>query len=154
MSRLKLIMAVSADGLLARGPEDDMSWTGGDDKAAFRLMTMSGGVLGVGSRTYDRLPRLPGRTVVRISSQEASVTLGKFAYAHPDAWLLGGPTVALSALQSGLVGEAHLCRSPVALGSGIVDRITPFLQDKPSWKLAGETRFGEVLVEHWRNGRP
>lgn len=139
---LKLIMAVSADGYLARGPEDDMSWTGKDDKAVFRLLTSVGAACGVGYGSWRLMPReLPGRSLVPITTDgrmvpnytptfgevegsapvpdwagyERSVTLGRFAYENPNGWLLGGPRVAYEALDIGLVDQVYLCRSAVVL---------------------------------------
>jgi dihydrofolate reductase len=66
---LKLIMAVSADGYLADGPDDDMSWTGKLDKLVFKLLTSVGGPLGAGRRTFMSLPNLPGRELVCLTSR-------------------------------------------------------------------------------------
>jgi dihydrofolate reductase len=48
---MKLIMACSRDGYLAKSANDDMSWTEGDDKKVFKLLTM-GENMGAGSNTY------------------------------------------------------------------------------------------------------
>lgn len=66
---LKLIMAVSADGYLADGLDDDMSWTGRLDKLVFKLLTSVGGPLGAGRRTFMSLPSLPGRELVCLTSR-------------------------------------------------------------------------------------
>lgn len=66
---LKLIMAVSADGYLADGPNDGMSWTGKLDKLVFRLLTSIGGPLGAGKRTFFDLPELKGREVICLTSR-------------------------------------------------------------------------------------
>lgn len=65
---LKLIMAVSSDGVLSLGPSDDMSWTSKEDKQIFKLLTLtSGAVLGAGLTTYNLLPHLPNREVIPLS---------------------------------------------------------------------------------------
>ena len=61
---LRLIMAVSADGYLASGLNDDMSWTGQLDKTIFKLLTSVGGVVGAGHNTFWQLPHLSGRRLV------------------------------------------------------------------------------------------
>lgn len=98
---MRLLLAVSADGYLALGPEDDMKWTGPIDKAVFRLLTLSDGndTLYAGSRTFDPVT----------------------AAAHSDrhSWLIGGAEVALEALRQGLIDRAFICISPAVLGSGI-----------------------------------
>lgn len=144
MSKLKLVMATSLDGIVALGPDDPMDWTGSDDKRAFRLLTSVGGVLGAGRRTFERLPVLKGRTVRCISTRKGyvpnaetrevldrpldgnalvsddaayvqTISLGAFSHQHPDGWLIGGQTVALEALAIGLIGEVFMCRAPVEL---------------------------------------
>jgi dihydrofolate reductase len=121
---MRLLLASSADGFLARGPNDDMRWTGKVDKAVFRLLTLSSGndVIFAGSRTFDQMPQLLGRNVNRLSSKKpdmVNTTLEEAAKFFPDAWLIGGPTVALEALKLGMVSRAFICISPVTLGSGI-----------------------------------
>lgn len=144
MSKLKLVMATTADGIMALGPDDPMDWTGSDDKRAFRLLTSVGGVLGAGRRTFERLPVLKGRTVRCISTRrgyvenaearrvldisrsgpeaisetaayEQTISLGAFSHQYPDGWLIGGRTVALEALAIGLIGEVFMCRAPIEL---------------------------------------
>ena len=73
MSSLKLVMAVSKDGFVSLGTNDDMLWTGPDDKRAFRLLTSVGGVLGAGRRTFEQLPRLKGRRVICLSTRKGFV---------------------------------------------------------------------------------
>lgn len=144
MSTLKLVMAVSKDGFVSMGPDDDMLWTGPDDKKAFRLLTSVGGVLGAGSRTFRNLPRLKGRKVVCISTRklmvpnyelrevskaplqphgvvsanagyEEAMSLGMFSRRYPTGWLIGGQTVAQDAISVGLVDQVFLCRAPIEL---------------------------------------
>lgn len=127
--RLKLILAVSADGFLALGPTDDMKWTGPIDKGIFKLMTLVEQsdlepVILFGRRTFEQMPKLAGRQIDFISRSGegtfASRTLRIMANIHPTAWLGGGADVALSALQEGLVGQAFIFHSSEAiLGGGI-----------------------------------
>jgi dihydrofolate reductase len=189
---VRLILAVSADNLFATGPDDDMSWTGKDDKAAFRLLTSVGGTCFAGRPTWASLPPLPGREVHCLSRSKGSLvvknlppvtnavsdapmedlqvpyerawTLGEAFYSHPNAWLLGGPTVGLEALSLNMVDQVYLCRSPLRIGYDVpdaelayVDRITPWLMSRGEmqnagvpWKLAQRIRFGDVNVHAWR----
>lgn len=183
---LKLIMAVSADGFLARGPDDDMRWTGKTDKKLFRLLTSVGAVCGAGTTTWRQMPELKGRRLVPISRQpgqamkptkplttgmlpalerfvsdstfitEPLMTLGQFAHSHPGAWLIGGPTVALEALDCNLVNQVYLCRSTVHLFEGMRDTVTPFLENAGSaWGRAKGIDFDDVSVDVWsrKDGR-
>lgn len=148
---MRLLLARSSDGFLARGPDDDMRWTGQSDKAAFRLLTLSNGndVLLAGSRTFDQMPKLPGRQMERLSrkgdagtadSWKEGTSLEVAAACWPDAWLIGGPTVAAEALRAGLVRRAFIMTAPVALEQGIrADEVMNLLPEKPehSIKLCG-----------------
>jgi dihydrofolate reductase len=117
---LKLLLAVSADGFLAKGPNDDMKWTGPADKAVFRLLTLTGGVLLAGRQTAQQLPPLPGRKVVALSRQHhLGLTLREAYWSTPQAWLIGGPSVAAEALRENMVERAFLCRTDAILGEGI-----------------------------------
>lgn len=176
---LKLILAVSADGYLARGPRDDMSWTGRDDKAAFRLLTSVGGRCAVGARSWALMPaELPGRSLVPLTQDgrlvyhgldrtgacpEASTTVGRFAHANPAGWLLGGPSLAHEALDLGLVDQVYLCRSPVVLHgeqsafrAEYADTISPWLMSRGErgnagvpWSRRQRIRVGDVTVDAW-----
>ena len=154
---LKLVMAVSDDGFVARGPTDDMSWTPPADKEVFRLLTGVGGVVGVGHNTARHMPgKLSGRRLHVLSTSPLfGVGLGAFAHDNPGAWLAGGQTIAKEALTMGFLDEVHLCRNQVELGEGRRDLITPWLQAAGSgWHLEMSTRlgFGGVEVEVWRRG--
>lgn len=175
---MKLIMAVSADGFVARDADDDMSWTGLTDKHVFRLLTSVGGVLGAGRKTFEQLPRLEGRTVICLSRKygwvknyearkalEAApgpgvvpasaanvrtLTLEQFNNQHPTGWLIGGQKVALEAFKLNLLDQVYLCRSREAfLHQGVVDRITARLQ-KECWRRKQSVRFFyDTSVEIW-----
>jgi dihydrofolate reductase len=114
MNGLNLLLTVSANGLLARGPDDNMIWPGdGIDKTIFRMLSLiAHQPILVGSTSYDILPPLPGREVIRISRDEkaGALTLRQAAERHPGAWLIGGPTAARAALEEFLVDTAVICR--------------------------------------------
>jgi dihydrofolate reductase len=151
--KLKLIMAVSADGFLAKGPDDDMTWTGSEDKLLFRLLTVLGGdpvlksraVLLAGRRTAEQMPKLVHRAVLPIS--RSGITLGSAASLYQDAWLIGGPTLAMQALLDGLVFEAYIMHVPAKLGHGIpFEPIKKFLPAESTF--AG--MLGGVWVQYFR----
>lgn len=123
-----MILAVSADGFLARGPDDDMSWTSQTDKKLFRLLTLVGPLLLAGATTAKLLPKLPGRTVVPLSRRGLALSDMQSA----DGWLIGGPTVAQEALRLGMVRRVFLCYGTAILGSGIpVQPILSLLPAEP-----------------------
>lgn len=118
--KLKLVMAVSADGFVAKGPRDDMRWTGHLDKQLFKLLTVSHPVLLVGRKTFEVMPKLPWRRVVPLSRDPTlGVTLEQAVSLYPGAWLGGGAEVAETALRAGLVETTYLCRVGARLGGGL-----------------------------------
>ena len=145
MSGFKLIMAVSSDGFVARGPDDDMYWTGSTDKGLFKLLTTSGGVLLAGRVTAAMLPPLKHRLVVPLSRDPAyGLSLEQASSQYPGAWLIGGPAVAEEALHQGLVHQAYISQVPAFLGQGIPFRpILDLLPDSRLWQnsLVGDVRM-------------
>lgn len=120
--KLKLLMAVSSDGFVARSADDDMRWTGPADKFLFKLLTTSSGngVLLAGRTTAEQMPALPYRQLVALSRNGCgALTLEQASHFYGEAWLIGGPTVALAALQAGLVNRAYISRVPAVLGGGL-----------------------------------
>lgn len=159
---MRVLMAVSKDGYMARERDDRMGWLGATDKAVFRVLSGVGGVMAAGSRTTALMPGTPGRRLLALS--RSGYTLADLATEHPDAWLLGGPALALEALASDWAGvdEVHLCRSdrlafpdPLCAGS-IRDTLTPYLEGRGvptdadnGWRLGLKTRVLDVTVERW-----
>ncbi|ADK73416.1 dihydrofolate reductase [Roseobacter phage RDJL Phi 1] len=159
---MRLILGVSADGFLAREKNDRMDWLGPTDKAVFRILTGVGGVCGVGARSAACMPpNLHGRDMVILSRNGRR--LEDFAYSHPDGWLLGGPTLAMAALEQDLLSEVHICRSsrkafpePMVAGA-IGDCVTRYLKANQRcpgvrtwWHLGLETPIGDLKVERWK----
>lgn len=142
---MKLIMAVSSDGYLCDGPEDDMSWTGPLDKALFRALTSVGGLCAVGQATYGLMPPLVGRQLIPLSSM--GYQLGRLHTEHPDAWLLGGPTLGRLALLAGFVTEFHLNTiHDTELGHGMHLCNMLGTARRTDWKPAIQTTFGNALT--------
>lgn len=118
---MRLIMAVSQDGYVARGPRDDMKWTPGVDKRLFKLLTSVGfAPLAAGRKTAELMPSLNGRPVIGISRNpqmgSGHVTLEEFYAFNPNAWLIGGQDLARSAIKKNYVDQVFLCRNQIYLG--------------------------------------
>lgn len=155
---MRLILGVSADGYLARGPQDDMQWLGPMDKKVFRILTGIDGVLIVSKKTAQSMPAsLPGRTLIPVSSSDPALPDLEEAFMRHGsyAWLIGGPSLALTALREGYIHETVLCISDRLAFSGpsvsdaIKDEVTPFLESKTIWRKKMETSFPEVTVQQW-----
>ncbi|WID42031.1 dihydrofolate reductase [Pseudomonas phage ZQG1] len=142
---MNLLLAVSKDGFLCKGPDDDMKWTGPLDKFAFKLLTMSSDQpLLAGSTTYNMMPKLPGRSLYRLSQKgEGGLTLEEAHFYYPHAWVIGGPTVAEQALKKGLIDRVFLCSVDKALKGGVpVEGLLAHLHSKPKMVI----RLGSYQV--------
>jgi len=166
---MRLLMAVSKDGYVARRKDDDMSWTGPFDKAVFRLLSHVGGELGCGSRTYDLLPhRLKGRNIHRLSQQpvppQAATpasplvqNLSWFAETYTGGWLIGGLHIAVNALQMDLVDEAFICQSDRSCfpgDDGELCTLGLLINDRGTdWERTDEIKVGDTTVNVWKRRR-
>lgn len=148
---LKLVMAISGHGYTSLKEDDRMTWTGADDKAAFRLLTMTGSrVCGVSEKTGRLMPKhLENRRLVRLSSK--GTTLYQFWRDNPGATLLGGQTIALEAIGADMLDEVHLCRVETGQlpGAGAQKELIRRNLRVYNWDLTATTRVGSVTVEHW-----
>lgn len=115
---MKLLMAMSKDGYLAKGPEDDMKWTGSVDKRLFWLLTQfSEEPTLIGRRSAELMPDLPGRHLVKLDS--TNYTLDLAMARHENAVLIGGPTLAMKAIAKGMISTACIMVCSTELGSGM-----------------------------------
>ena len=140
---MKLVMAISADGFVAKNDHDTMEWLGHTDKKVFRILTGVGGICAAGRVTADILPHLGARRVIRLTRD--GMTLDHVAGLYPNAWLLGGQIAAINAFLRGYIQEVHLCRSMVKIKTGIPEMITPWLK-----KPVMITPIDNVILEVYR----
>jgi len=164
---VKLIMAVSKDGFVARGEDDDMSWTGPIDKAVFRLLTSTSDVLAVSAKTLQYMPKeRPGRGKLYALSTDPrrGVALEDLAPIAPDAWLLGGQELGIYAMKNGFVNKAYLCRVlDKELGVGnpnaIDDQLSSYFERRRYvkgrgswWDQTMRIKLDQSLVEVYERG--
>ena len=150
---MRLIMAVSGNGFVATGEDDDMSWTGPIDKAVFKLLTSTSNILAVSAKTLQYMPKeLPGRgKLYGLSTNPArGVPLEDFAAMFPDAWLLGGQELALYAMKNGFVDKAYICR---AMSSMLVSAGPEHLASEPMEKPPVDTRIPDKLTDYFARRR-
>lgn len=156
---MKAILAVSVEGMVANSDRDDMTWTGSDDKAIFRMLTSVGGVLGCSHRTRLLMPpSLKGRTLLTLSRNPQKVDhvlpqmrdLAWFKRTFQNPWLIGGQAIVAEAVKHNMLGQAFICKSmhschptpsaiPYTLGRLLVD----------DWRLTHTIRLSYVAVEVW-----
>ena len=150
---MRLIMAVSGNGFVATGEDDDMSWTGPIDKAVFKLLTSTSDILAVSAKTLQYMPKtLPGRgKLYGLSTNPAKgVALEDFAAMFPDAWLLGGQELALYAMKNGFVDKAYICR---AMSSMLVSARPEHLASEPMEEPPVDTRIPDKLTDYFARRR-
>jgi dihydrofolate reductase len=149
---LRVVMAVSNDGFVARDDQDNMKWTGQEDKNIFRVLTGIGGDIAVGRTTFDQMPELSGgRRLICVSRDEAlGISLSELfqlSRSRP-VWLAGGQTVVMSALRHRMIREVHISRLHFNLSQGIKDSVTPYLK-RNSFVSRMFTYFDTTTVERW-----
>jgi dihydrofolate reductase len=102
---MKFICAVSPDGYMAQGPNDDMKWTPKIDKNIFQLVScLDGGVCLVSKKTKALMPEfLKGRQLIEISRKGLSLSLANKIL--PNALIVGGPELLSEAYKLGLIND-------------------------------------------------
>ena len=134
--KVVLVMALTADGMIARGPNHFPDWTSRQDKVMFKQVTQKAGVVVMGSKTYDAIGKpLPGRKNIvmtrnkqRQSSHpdlvytdsEPAELLGRLKTdGFVEVILAGGATINTLFARQGLIDEIHLTYSPKIFGTGL-----------------------------------
>ena len=104
---MKAIFVESANGYLAKGPEDDMTWTPSLDKKLFKLMTfVLGGVCVCSLHTYTLLPKQvlnDGERRFIIAEKTGLNSLVMLNKRFPNAVLVGGPRFLKAAYDLGVI---------------------------------------------------
>ncbi len=130
-----LIMAMTADGKIAKTSDHLTNWTSKEDKQFFLSKTKDIGVVIMGKNTYNTFKRpLPNRLNVVLSSKGAHSVSGQleFSSASPRELLedlatrgykrvalIGGATVNGAFLRAGLIDEIFLTIEPRIFGKGL-----------------------------------
>ena len=136
MLKTTLLMAVTADGKIAKSDDHFPDWTGSADKKLFAKISKEAGVVIMGSKTFDTFGKpLPGRKNVvmtrnasRVSSWENLMytdraprviveDLAKEGFSH--AILAGGATINTLFARAGLIDEIMITICPTIFGAGI-----------------------------------
>ena len=134
--KLTLVMAVTADGKIARDSTEFVDWTGKADKQYFVKVTKAAGVMIMGSKTFDTIGNvLPDRKNVVITTDKSRVSNHKdLVYTdqspveilqglkdegYTSATLIGGSIINTLFMEQGLVDEVHLTVVPRLFGRGL-----------------------------------
>lgn len=130
------LMAVTADGMIARDSSHTIDWTGSADKQYFVKVTRESGVMIMGSKTHDMIGRpLPGRkniVMTRDKTRKSHDADLIFTDQPPQtivdelkekgfksAALIGGAVVNSLFLEAQMIDEIHVTMVPKLFGRGI-----------------------------------
>ena len=165
---VSLMVAITADGKIARASDHYPDWTGKADKQLYVEITKKAGVMIMGSTTFDIIGRvLPDRKTVvmtrnpdRRSDRDDLV----FTQAPPEqiitdlesqgyekAVVVGGAKINQLFAEKGLIDELFLTISPYAFGSGLSifsDAVDLKLALKKFWQLDENTLCIRYRVIH------
>jgi len=131
-----LLMAITADGIIARDSKDLVDWTGAADKKYFVQVTKEAGVMIMGSKTFDTIGKvLPGRRNIVITRDEKRNSKNRdliFTSQTPtkivrdletegftSAALIGGAIVNTLFMKENLIDEIHITIVPTFFGKGL-----------------------------------
>ncbi len=134
--KLILVMAMSADGCIARNTDHAADWTGREDKKYFADITRMAGVVIMGSRTFDTLDSpLPDRlNLVMTRNRERKSNFPNLVFTDespeqilhgleqkgfPFAVLMGGANLNTVFMKKNLISEVHLTLVPRFFGTGL-----------------------------------
>ena len=131
-----LVMAVTADGMIARGSMELIDWTGKADKKYFVHVTREAGVMIMGSKTFYTIGKvLAGRKNIVMTRDKNRTNQGKEliftsqtpkevlsdleAQGFESAALIGGSTVNTLFMKENLIDEIHVTIVPRLFGKGL-----------------------------------
>lgn len=134
--KIILLMAMTADGLVARHSMQFVDWTGKEDKQYFVRITREAGAMIMGSKTFDTIGRpLPGRknivmtrdktrqshdpALIFTDAPPSRIIQDLAAQGHRSAALVGGPMINTLFIQERLVDEIHVTLVPRLFGQGM-----------------------------------
>ena len=134
--KLILLMAITADGKIARSADHFPDWTGSADKRFFARRSRAAGVVIMGSKTFDSmgkplparhnivLSRNPARTgkppdLVFTSRPPEEILADLASEGYSEAILAGGSRINTLFARRGLIDEVILTVSPLIFGDGL-----------------------------------
>ena len=131
-----LIMAMTADGIIARHGSHFPDWTCSADKKMFKAVSQEAGVIVMGSRTYDTIGRplpkrlnvvmtrhperyTPSETLMPFNGTPEDLLVKLSANGFETVVLAGGATINSLFAASKCIDELLLTISPKLFGSGL-----------------------------------
>ncbi|MBU0464357.1 MAG: dihydrofolate reductase family protein [Proteobacteria bacterium] len=134
--KIILLMAVTADGMIARNSMELIDWTGKADKKYFIHITREAGAMIMGSKTFDTIGKvLPGRKNIVMTRGKKRTNQGKDliftsqtpkeiinelqAQGFESVALIGGSVVNTLFMKENLIDEVHITIVPRLFGKGL-----------------------------------
>lgn len=141
-----LIMAVTADGIIARNGSHFPDWTCTEDKQMFKRISQQAGVIVMGSRTYDTIGKplaqrlnvvmtrhperyAPSENLHFFNGTPANLLKELAAKGFDTVILAGGATINSMFMASNSIDEILLTISPKLFGQGLTIFKEPLDQD-------------------------
>ncbi|RLB94324.1 MAG: dihydrofolate reductase [Deltaproteobacteria bacterium] len=167
--KLILLMAVTADGMIARDSMQRIDWTGKVDKKYFVRITRESGAMIMGSKTFDTIGKvLPGRKNIVMTrdkttrdktrtsqtrdliftSQTPKEVLNDLeAQGFESAALIGGSIVNTLFMKENLIDEIHVTIVPRLFGKGL-SLFNEILNTRLELMGMGKIDQGHVLLKY------
>lgn len=151
---MKAIFVESSNGYLAKGPDDDMSWTPSLDKKIFKLLTyVYGGVCICSKRTYELLPlkmRNDSNRTFICADRTGSRSLQHLNMLFPNAVLIGGPTFLKAAFDAGVIDTFIVTTVEKTIKNNSKYE-NPFIDLLLKANQTGEVEFNDLVVRIYTN---
>ena len=134
--KLTLLMAMTADGIIARDRNHFPDWTGKADKRMFRKITTKAGVIIMGAGTFKTLGKplpdrlnvvmtrhpdqfFPEKNLIFTADTPQKICSDLTSQGYENAILIGGPTINTLFIKAGLIDELIVTIVPVLFGKGL-----------------------------------
>ena len=134
--KIILLMAITADGKIARDSTEVINWTGKGDKQYFVRITRETGAVIMGSKTFDAIGKvLPERKNIVMTRDKTRISRNDdliFTSQTPEqilknladrgfesAALIGGSIVNTVFMKQNLIDEIHVTIVPRVFGKGL-----------------------------------
>jgi dihydrofolate reductase len=127
-----IIVAVTADGFIAKNPNHAAMWTSKDDKKRFVEITKRAGVVVMGETTFKTLPKplkdrvnivysfdktFEGAEVTQKSPADLIQELDSRGF--KEIAICGGSSIYTMFMKSGLIKKLYLTIEPIIFGAGM-----------------------------------
>lgn len=152
---MKAIFAESLNGYLAKGPNDDMSWTPKLDKKLFKLLSIVlGGVYFCSRHTFNLLPKKmtsdPNRHFEVVDRQYSDEDWKRAGQVFKNAIILGGPTFLKVVYDKGLI-DTFIITTTLKTIQGQPGYENPFIEILNTWSCSCETILSDMIIKVYTN---